>query len=189
MAVRGPDPHHWNQRLIRMVAARPFVPFDQINHKPTSMMRHAIFPYLPVLALSLALIGSGTILRAQDNPAAPQSYVAHTTVRVIIPEGGNGKEFQDLYKEYFDKVVAKNAYIKHYSVLRHAWGSLGGSFVVVREYANWGDIEKANTEMRKLENAAWPDQNARKAFFAKFNSYQDMHHSDEIYSPMEDFHK
>lgn len=171
-----------------MAAARVFVPFDQINHKPTEMMRHAMIPYLPAIALSLALISS-TALRAQDRSAAPQSYVAHTTVRVIMPEGGNGKEFHDLYKEYFDKVVAKNAYIKHYSVLRHAWGSLGGSFVVVREYANWGDIEKANTEMKKLENAAWPDENVRKTFFAKFNSYQDIHHSDEIYTPIDEFQK
>jgi hypothetical protein len=152
-------------------------------------MRQAIRHYLPAIALSIALIAGGTALHAQDKTDAPQSYVTQTTVRFILPEGGTVKEFYDLYKEYFEKVIAKNPYVKHYSLLRHAWGSVGGSFVVVQEYASWGDIEKAADAMKKLEEAAWPDENARMAFFKKFSSYQDGHHSDEIYTPLEEFHK
>lgn len=152
-------------------------------------MRNSLIQYLPTIALSVALIGATTATRAQDKPAPAPSYVTQTTVRFVMPEGGSGKEFVDMYKEYFDKVIAKNPMIKHYSILRHAWGSVGGSFVIVAEYASWADIEKAGDETEKLVEAAWPDKAAREAFFTKLASYQDMYHSDEIYTVQDPFTK
>lgn len=145
--------------------------------------------YLPTIALSVALVGSSTTTRAQDKPAPEPTYVTQTTVPIIVPDGGTMKEFHHMYKEYFDKVIAKNTLIKHYSLLRHAWGSEGGTFVIVAEYASWSDIGKAADETDELVKAAWPDEDARKAFFAKLASYQDMHHSDEIYTAVDDLTK
>lgn len=88
-----------------------------------------------------------------------------------------------MQQEYYDKVIAKSTLVKHYQIYRHAWGSMGATVVITLEFATWEDIMKFNQEEReKLENAAWPDEAARKAFVKKMDSYEDRFHRDEIYT-------
>lgn len=152
-------------------------------------MKYQILRHLPTMALTVALWGTTYATQAQDAAEPAPDYVTQTTTAINIPDGGSIKEFNDLYKEYFAKVISKNVYFKHFSLLRHFWGSEGASIVRVVEYADWSDIEKAVEETKKLEKAAWPDDTARAAFFKKFGSYQDPHHSDEIYTVLSDFTK
>ncbi len=129
----------------------------------------------------------GTQTRAQGKPE--NTYITQTTVNFVMPEGTTREDVQKAFQEYFDKVISKSTLIKHYAIYLHAWGSRGGSFVQSMELASWEDIGKLDGEIEALEKAAWPDENARKAFLKKLAGYSDPHHSDEIYSVMNSMRK
>lgn len=150
---------------------------------------------LTIVSLSFAIIA--TPLRAQVKPATSMAdkaasstaaekpdvnYITQTTTKITIPVGGTEKEMMGIWKEYFDKVIAKSTLVKHFTMFRHAWGSLGASIVITYEFTSWGDIDKYHTEEApSLEKAAWPDEKARTAFLDKMSSYEDRYHRDEIY--------
>lgn len=142
---------------------------------------------LALSTLFVALCGTSISVVAQDKPK--NDYVTQTTTKFVVPEGGTKADMQATFQEYFDKVISKSTLIKHYSVLLHAWGSLGGSYVTTMEFANWDDIGKLGDELDALAKVAWPDETVRKAFFKKLESYSDMHHSDEIYTVMKSMQK
>jgi hypothetical protein len=96
-------------------------------------------------------------------------------------EGGTVKEREDLFDEYFDKVIMKNDKILSRREMRHYWsGTLGGgssAFVVMTEYGNITDAD--NTAInRQAILKAWPDEDERKAFFEKRNKYLAYGHRD-----------
>jgi hypothetical protein len=118
---------------------------------------------------------------AQDEPKT--NFLTQATVRLVIPEGETESTFWEMQREYFDKVINKSKLVVHYTICRHAWGSEGATAVESIEYANWSDIETFNrTERKTLEEAAWPDEAARKAFMKKWRSFENPYHKDEIYN-------
>ncbi|MEO5585441.1 MAG: hypothetical protein ABIQ75_08305 [Flavobacteriales bacterium] len=142
---------------------------------------------LALSTLFVALCGTSISAVAQDKPKV--NYVTQTTTKFAVPEGATRADMQATFQEYFDKVIAKSTLIRHYSLMIHAWGSLGGSFVTTMEFANWEDLGKYSEELDTIAKAAWPDEAARTAFFKKLDSYADMHHSDEIYTVMKSMQK
>ncbi|MES2431982.1 MAG: hypothetical protein V4556_13695 [Bacteroidota bacterium] len=85
------------------------------------------------------------------------------------------------FKEYMTKVTMKNQYIVHQTNMVHFFTEDSREFVIVTEYANWGDIEKSFDLDNELEKQAWPDAAKRAAFMKKMSSYF-THHKDAIFS-------
>lgn len=84
-------------------------------------------------------------------------------------------------KEYFDKVTMKNDLILSSGYYTHYFTPDNSEILIVNVYKNWEDIEKAGEKNNELAEAAWPDENARTAFFDKQGKYYSPKHSDEIY--------
>lgn len=85
-------------------------------------------------------------------------------------------------KEYFDKVTMKNDLVIGSGYYRHFYTPDNSEILFVSVYSSWEDIEKSNDVTAKLVEEAWPDEEARKAFFKKQSSYYSPVHSDEIYA-------
>ncbi len=136
-----------------------------------------------ILALALLglLIGSAF---SQDNEG---SYYTITTWKIDVPQDGSRKEFNELMKEWYDKITSKNDKIISERILRHSSGSDQRDVVIITEYASWNDIEAAQKKQNELIDAAW-DKDGRQAFFKKFNKYS-LTHSDEIYQEYPNWRK
>jgi len=66
----------------------------------------------------------------------------------------------------------------------HRYTADNTELIYVRTYASWEDIDKATDRDDELAKEAWPDEEARDAFFDKQSAYYDDYHSDEIYATM-----
>ncbi|MEW5676870.1 hypothetical protein ABGT15_11200 [Flavobacterium enshiense] len=109
-------------------------------------------------------------------------YLTVTTAhRNFAVENPKFDEWLALEKEYFEKVVKKNEFIIGHNVLNHYFTADNSEIIFVNVYENWDAIDKAWTKNQDLVKQAWPDENARKAFFEKRNKYYVPNHSDEIY--------
>ncbi|NIR51505.1 hypothetical protein GWO43_23270, partial [candidate division KSB1 bacterium] len=100
---------------------------------------------------------------------------------VDIPEDGTQAEFDEMMKEWAEKITRKNDKILNEWVMRHLSGSDSRDLVIITEYASWSDIEAAQKMQNKLMEAVWPDKKVRDAHMKKFGRYL-VSHSDEIYS-------
>ena len=144
-------------------------------------MKKIVLHMLTATALCVGLLTTATRAVAQDKPDV--NFVTQTTQKIVLPEGTTEDDMWKVMQEYYDKVLSKSVVLKHYTVFRHAWGSLGASLVVTLEFDTREDIMKFNeTEREALEKAAWPDEAARKAFMKRMNSFEDPYHRDEIYA-------
>ena len=144
-------------------------------------MRMPLLRMLPLVALGLCTVLSASHASAQDKPDV--NLITQTISKITVPDGMTEDDMWKMQQEYFDKVLAKSTILKHYTIYRHAWGSLGASVVVNLEFATWADIDAFNAvERDALEKAAWPDEAARKAFLKKMNDFLDPYHRDEIYT-------
>jgi hypothetical protein len=102
--------------------------------------------------------------------------------QMAFPEGGTQKEAGELMTEYVDKVISKNPAILAYYPSRHAWGANSQDFVQAFVVKSFEDIVKALDTDTQLEKSAWPDETARKDYFAKRNKYFTGQHADYIYT-------
>ncbi|MBF89244.1 MAG: hypothetical protein CMG75_06175 [Candidatus Marinimicrobia bacterium] len=96
-------------------------------------------------------------------------------------EDGSSEEREELFNEYFNKVIMKNPKILSRTELRHYWsGSSGGGNVpitIVTEYSNIEDAD--NMSLNKAYNEkAWPNKEKRDEFFKKRNKYIAYGHKD-----------
>ena len=106
-------------------------------------------------------------------------YYTITTWKLKVPADGSGAEMNELFKEWYDNVTSKNDKVLSQKVLRHSSGSDLRDWVVITEYASWNDIDAAGDEQSRLVQEAWPNEDDRSAWFAKFGKYV-VTHSDEI---------
>ena len=121
---------------------------------------------------------------AQDAPVRPAYIVATTLHWNMDNENYDRAEWEAVEKEYLDKVTMKNEHIMGSHFFIHRYTDDNTELIAVASYASWDDIDKAAERNAELEKAAWPDENARKAFLKKQNAYYAAEHSDEIYSPL-----
>ena len=120
--------------------------------------------------------------------AQNDSFYTVTTWKVVVPEDGNLAELNTLLKEFKEKVTNPNQYIASERTLRHLSGSDSRDLVIITEYKSWNDIDAASTRQGELIESAWKTEEARKAFFTKFNKYFLMH-TDEMYTGLNELHK
>jgi len=130
--------------------------------------------------ITLALLLCNTSISAQDEPQEPQIYTV-TTMHFNLDNDSDAK-WVDVEKEYMDKVTKKNDYILGAGFYTHYYTPNSTDVKYVQVFANWEDIEKANARNAELAKEAWPDEDARTAFFKTQNSFYTPKHSDEIYS-------
>lgn len=136
---------------------------------------------LNLLLLLLSFCTNAMRTVAQTEPDF--NFITQTTQKINLPDGSTEDDMWNVMQEYYDKVLSKSKILMHYTVYRHAWGSLGASVVTTLEFDTWEDIMKFNeTEREELEKAAWPDEAARKAFLKRLDGFEDPHHRDEIYT-------
>ena len=128
--------------------------------------------FILVTAIAVFLLTSSVF--AQDG-----NYYTVTTWKISSPEDGSLSEFNDMMREWYDKVVSKNEYNVSERVLRHQSGVDMRDWVFITEYASWNDIDAANTRQNELVQEGWPDAKERSAFFDRFWQYAATH-SDEI---------
>jgi hypothetical protein len=132
------------------------------------------------LGFFLILLGMGFSAKAQEK--AP----GFLTVTILHRNTSNPdlkkEDWLKLEKEYFDKVVMKNPYVKNHNILTHFFTEDNTEIVLVQLYDDWSAIDKAWEKENELIKAAWPDEKDRKAFYEKRGAFYDNAHSDEIYT-------
>lgn len=89
-------------------------------------------------------------------------------------EGGTAEERKEVLQTYFDEIIKKDDKIISHMFLQHYWsGSAGGPegwpVVLLSEHANIEDV--LDEDNSALWEAAWPDEEERKAFRKKFRAY------------------
>lgn len=108
---------------------------------------------------------------------------------LAFPEDSEPGEIQKLRKEYLENVIYKNEYILGYYPMRHLYGADSRDFVEVYVVNSFSDVEKALDEMGKLSKEHWPDDEARKEFYSKYNKYFTGWHADYIYTNIPELSK
>ena len=108
---------------------------------------------------------------------------------LAFPEDSEPGEIQKLRKEYLENVIYKNEYILGYYPMRHLYGADSRDFVEVYVVNSFSDVEKALDEMGKLSKEHWPDDEARKEFYSKYNKYFTGWHADYIYTNVPELSK
>lgn len=129
--------------------------------------------------IAFMLLLCSTSISAQDAPT-PKYYVV-TTLHFNLDNDSDAK-WEDVEKEYLDKVTMKNDYIMGAGFYTHLYTSNSTDVKYVQVFANWEDIEKADERNTELAKEAWPDDEARTAFLKTQGSFYTNKHSDEIYS-------
>ena len=123
-----------------------------------------------------------TSIFAQDADTGPQYYVITTLHWDMDYETEDS--WEDIEKEYLEKVTMKNEHIMGSGFFVHRWTADNTELRHVQVFANWAAIDLAGARNAELEKEAWPDEAARKAFLEKQGAFYSVHHSDEIYAVM-----
>jgi len=126
--------------------------------------------------LTVALAFSGMLYAQEEEP----HVFTVVTLELLNPEDGSDAEFDSLGVFWTENVIKKNEFIVGQKVMSHLWGSNSSDFVVITEYKNFADIEKAQSRNFELIEEAIPDKEERGKFNKAFLKYYG-NHSDEIY--------
>ncbi|MBK5284105.1 MAG: hypothetical protein JJE25_01770 [Bacteroidia bacterium] len=121
--------------------------------------------------------------QANAQGAAGHIYHMHTWYSQTGLDSAARADRNAVLKEYHEKVTMKNEFVTHSWSMAHYYSDDSREFVTVDEFANWGDIDKANNRSEELERAAWSDPKQRAAFMKKMDSYFTSH-KDAIYNAM-----
>ena len=135
-----------------------------------------------LMAFAVFAMLFSTSIFAQDAQTAPQYYVITTLHWDMDYETEDS--WEDIEKEYLNKVTMKNEFIMGSGFFVHRWTADNSELRYVQVFADWAAIDKAGARNAELEKEAWPDEAARKAFLKKQGAFYSIHHSDEIYAVM-----
>lgn len=123
-----------------------------------------------------------------EMPEEPLVYLVQTR-HLAFPEDGDMEESQALWKEFHTNITHKNPLLKAFYPHRHLWGADGRDVLNVFAFENMDDAHRYFDEQMKLVEAHWPDIEARKAFFSKYNKYFTPWHSDRFFENVPELHK
>jgi len=132
-----------------------------------------------LLVLLFSFSSVNHVLAQEDDQKASVSFVTVTTLHGV--HGFDFEAWKEIEKEYFDKVTSKIDLIKSHEVLMGFFAPQFGEIKVINVINSWEDIMKINEMREALIEEAWPDEEERKAFFEKQNSFYQSKHSDEIF--------
>jgi hypothetical protein len=124
------------------------------------------------------LLISTSYIKAQD--VSEQHIVAVTTFHLKFPADGTMKEFNEMWKDYFDNVLSKSSEVINRSAYRHFWGSDNTQLVLVSEFKNLQDMMASEKTEDDLFKKAYPNKDDQDKFNKTFSKYVG-NHSDEIY--------
>ena len=142
--------------------------FKERNSYYSSMHSDEIYSILP---------GGKYMEETSTDPMIHYVRVSH----LAFPDDGKNEEIKALNTEFLENVVYKNEYIKGYYPHRHMWGGDSREFIEVFALNSLADIEASFDKNTELIEAHWPDEDARKEFFKKYNRYFSGWHGDYIY--------
>lgn len=114
----------------------------------------------------------------------PVEDVRPVFVTVTTLQGADGFDFEEWKKteeEYFTKVTSKIELLTSQEVLMSYFAPQFGEIKIINVINSWEDIVTVNERRKELIEEAWPDEEERKAFFEKQNSFYKSKHSDEIF--------
>lgn len=137
-------------------------------------LRNLIFSGLILLSILTT-----AFVQAQDDTRILVVMTAHWNSHM---EDFSMDKWLAVEKEYFDNVINKNEFIESSNVLMHYFTEDNSEIKFINVYSSWENIEKGAKRNGELAEAAWPDEDARNAFFKKQGDYYSSMHSDEIYS-------
>ena len=106
-------------------------------------------------------------------------YVTVTTLQGV--DKFDFEAWKEIEEEYYEKVTSKIDLIRSHEVLMSYFAPQFGEIKVINVINSWEDILTVNERRLELIEEAWPDEEERKAFFEKQNSFYKSKHSDEIY--------
>jgi len=130
------------------------------------------------------MLMSAVPLSAQEE-VKPEIYVVTTMHWNLDKEDGSNEEWMALEKEYLEKVTMKNEHILGSSYYTHMLTTDSRELMQVEVYGSWDAIDKAGDRNAELVQEGWPDQESRREYFQKRNSYTTTFHSDEMYNVMD----
>lgn len=138
-----------------------------------------------LIMFTTALLLVSTISFAQEEEQKRPEYVTITKMHWNMNyEDWDMDTWKAVEKEYLEKVTMKNEYLFGSSIFLHKLTPDNTEILYVQVYKDWDAIDKAAKRDGELAKEAWPDDDARKAYFKKRNAYYSDHHSDEIYATM-----
>lgn len=143
-------------------------------------MKSNYFSFL-FFIISVLLVNN---LKAQD--VTSEFEPVYITVRTLHGvEGSDLKEWKVIEEEYFNKVISKIDILVSHEVLINYIDSDLSEVKIIDVFKKWDDIKKIYNIRDDLIEKAWPDEDERKSFFEKQNSFYSNYHSDEIYTSTE----
>lgn len=127
------------------------------------------------------LFTESIIAQEEEKEEFKPVYITVTTAHRSLDPDIDFSDWKKVEQEYFDKVTLKNDMIIGSGVYFHYFTPDDSELKLVSVYKSWADIEDSNAITNKLIEEGWPDEEERKAYFKKKNSYYSNMHSDEIY--------
>lgn len=133
---------------------------------------------------AILLLGTQKATSQEEGQAGP-NYVTVSTMHWNMDyKDFDMDTWKAVEKEYFNKVTLKNELVLSSGIYVHHFTPDNTELLSVNVYGSWEDIDKASARNMALVKEGWPDEAARKAYFAKRNAYYADEHSDEIYVSM-----
>jgi len=138
---------------------------------------------LILLAITLLMINTTSF--AQEEEQKRPEYISVTTMHWNMDyKDWDMDTWKAVEKEYLDKVTMKNEHLVGASIFLHKLTPDNSELLYVQVYEDWDAIDKAAERNGELAKEAWPDEDARKAYFKKRGAYYSPDHSDEIYATL-----
>ena len=135
-----------------------------------------------IVVFATLLLTTSAISQEKSNSDSSEFEPVYITVTTLHGVGGvDLKEWKAVEQEYFDKVTSKIDILVSHEVLISNILNDFSDIKVVNVFKSWDDIQKINDIRENIIEQAWPDENIRKQFFEKQNSFYTNYHSDEIY--------
>lgn len=128
--------------------------------------------------LSSVLLVNNTHGQEAESDFEP-TYVTVTTLRGVADF--DMQAWLRLEQEYFDKVTSKIDLILGHEVLFSYFAPNYTEILLINVIRSWEDIMAVNALREELIAGAWPDEEERRIFFERQNSFYKSFHSDEIY--------
>lgn len=122
----------------------------------------------------------GAKFMAEENAKDQHIYYVRVS-HMAYPDDSESGEIQKLYKEFVEHTIHNNPLILAYYPYSHLYGADSRDFVEVFVVKTLADIETSADIAGELIKEHWPDEEARKAFFKRYNQFSTGWHADYIY--------
>lgn len=137
------------------------------------------FKYIPPTLFGILFLCIAPLKGQETEEVFEPQYVTVTTL--YGEDGFDFEAWEEVEREYFEKVTSKIDEIRSHEVLMGYFAPQFGVIKVINVIDSWEDIMAINDSRQALIEEAWPDEEERKAFFEKQNSFYKSKHSDEIF--------